>query len=252
MKLQQIVERYAEAIAYVDRTTQTLGANARTGAIYIPGFKTLNEEPAVAAMDDAWEVLHPKERQIHLMGVRYPGLPATAKVDHVLTTDGVQIGVEDEWGIEVKRLQFVGDNGKSNGYATTKVLSPYLSDRGMLHDALRLREYGFTRRIAVVGYCFEYDQTSWLQASARHTDAASTAVLREVSRTMDRNGGRLSVRPLIDFADSILRMRGLTTGPSAEAPFTAPRHPAGGRGLVFGWEIRRPNLEPHYDPRHPW
>ena len=189
--------------------------------VYLPGFKALNEEPAIAAID-------------------------------VITTDDVQVGVEDEWGIEVKRLQFVGDNGKSNGYTTTKVLSPYLNDRGMLHDALRLREYGFTRRIAIVGYCFEYDEASWLEASLQHPDSGSTEVLTEVSKAMERNGGQLSVRPLIDFADSILRMRGLTTGPSAEAPFKAPRHPAGGRGLVFGWEIRRPTLEPHYDPRHPW
>lgn len=185
MDLQQIVERYAEAIAYVDEHTEILGANARTGVVYLPGFKSLNEEPALDALDAAWEVLHPAERQVHQTRVRYPGLPATAKCDHVLTTDGV--GFEgDEWGLEVKRLQVVGDNGKRNDYATTKVLSPYLKDRGMLHDAARLREYGFTRRIAVVAYSFDYD-------------AASLAVLpRQVDQPRDgRDLADRGVEPVV-------------------------------------------------------
>ena len=35
----------------------------------------------------------------------------------------------------------------------------------MLHDAVRLREYGFTRRIAVVAYSFDYDQATLQRAS---------------------------------------------------------------------------------------
>lgn len=250
MELQQIVERYAEAIEHVDETIATSGANPRTGVIYRLGFKSLDEAPAVEAIDQAWEHLHPSERQIHSMMLRYPNLPATAKVDHVITTDGIQPG--DEWGIEVKRLQFVGDNGKRNDFATTKVLSPYLKDRGMLHDSLRLREYGFTRRVAVIGFSFDYDRATLLEARARHTSADSVTVLVEIEKLLGVNGGHLRTRPLIEFADAIMGLRGLTTGPRAEARFEAWRHPAGGRGTVFGWEIRRPQFEPDYDPRHPW
>lgn len=251
MELQQIVERYAEAIQHVDATIAESGANTRTGVIYQLGFKSLNEEPAVDAIDDAWEHLHPGERQVHMMKVRYPDLPATAKVDHVISTDGIQ--PEDEWGIEVKRLQFAGDNGKRNDYATTKMLSPYLKDRGLLHDALRLREYGFTRRVAVIGYSFDYDEATWLEAMTRHKDnSEATSVLAEIAKVLEVNGGHMRTRPLIEFADAIMGLRGLTTGPRAEANFEAWRHPAGGRGVVFGWEVRRPQLEPDYDPRHPW
>ncbi|WP_139316067.1 hypothetical protein [Cellulosimicrobium sp. CUA-896] len=250
MELQQIVERYAEAIEYVDATIAASGANTRTGVIYQVGFKSLNEEPAVDAIDDAWEQLHPGERKVHRMKVRYPDLPATAKVDHVITTDGDP--GDDEWGIEVKRLQFVGDNGKRNDYATTKVLSPYLKDRGMLHDALRLREYGFTRRVAVVAYSFDYDSITLEQAAAEHTSRESVAVLSEIANVLDVNGGHMRTRPLMEFADAIMGLRGLINGPRAQAEFEAWRHPAGGKGVVFGWEIRRPQLEPDYDPRHPW
>lgn len=251
VELQQIVERYAEAIRLVDGANQaTPGVNARTGAVYRNGFKSLSEQAAVEAIDDAWEVLHPNERQTHATSVRYPGLRSTAKCDHVLTTDG-QTG-EDEWGMEVKRLQFVGDNGKRNDYAVGKVLSPYLKDRGLIHDALRLREHGFTRRVGVIAYSFDYDGPAVDEAERRHTSSASRAITREVRRVLHANGGHLRTRPLIEFADAIMGLRGLTTGPRAQIAFEAWRHPAGGRGTIFGWEVRRPQLEPDYDPRHPW
>lgn len=250
MELQEIAERYAEAIEYVDETMSESGVNPRTGTAYQLGFKSLNEEPAVNAIDAAWEILHPGERTTHRVRVNYPELPAAAKIDHVFTTDGVD---QAEWGIEVKRLQFVGDNGKRNDYHTAKVLSPYLKDRGLLHDALRLRDFGFTRRVAVLAYSFDYDEFTWLEALERHRgNIAAQPILQEISKVLKVNGGHLRTRPLIEFADAIMGLRGLTTGPRAEAYFEAWRHPAGGRGVVFGWEVRRPHLEPDYDPRHPW
>ncbi|GAB2678255.1 hypothetical protein [Thalassiella azotivora] len=250
MELQQVVERYARSIEQVDPGSQATGVNARTGRAYLPGFKALSEEPAVEAIDEAWELLHPGERSHRATKVRYPLLPATAKLDHVIDTTGTTEG-EYEWGIEVKRLQFVGDNGGANDFATAKVLSPYLKDRGMLHDALRLREYGFTRRIAVIGYSFDYDATSVARARTLHPALTAQTVLDNIS-TIIRNNGPLRTRPLIEFADAILGLRGFTSGPRAEESFDAWTHPAGGRGVVFGWEIRRPDREPDYDPRHPW
>lgn len=249
MELRGVVERYAEAIQYVDKSSTHVSANARTGVVYQPGAKSMSESTLVRELDEAWEYLHPGERQLHRLDVPYPGLPSTAKADHVITTDGDLR--RDEWAIEVKRLQLVGDNGKRNDYATTKVLSPYLKDRGMLHDAARLREYGFTRKVAIIGYCFEYDTSSIALARAKHTSPDAMAVIDAIEATV-RSSGPLRIRPLVEFADAILGLRGFTKGPRAEAGLEAWRHPAGGKGLVFGWEIRRPQLEPDFDPRHPW
>ena len=250
MELQMILERYAEAIEHVDEHDNSVVANARTGVVYQRGFKSMNEEPALRAIDAAWEALYPGEREVHRVGVQYPGLPSTAKCDHVINTDGTAYGTEDEWGIEVKRLQFVGDNGGRNDYATTKVLSPYLKDRGLLHDAIRLREYGFTRRVAVAAYCFDYDSESIAIAEQRHRTPVGREIIEEIKKVL--RDGPLRTRLLIEFADAILGLRGMTTGPRAQVEFDAWRHPAGGRGVLFGWEIRRPQLEPDYDPRHPW
>lgn len=249
MELQQILDRYVEAITYVDHNTEILRANPRTGVIYQTSFKALAETHAVDGMDAAWEELHPGELltpRDARVGIKYPDL-SRAKCDHVFSTEP---GDAEEWGIEVKKIEFVGNNGKTNDYGVGKMLSPYLKDRGLLHDVVRLREYGFTRRVAVVGYAFNYDSESCDEAEQLHPDSLET--IAEVRKVLRSNGGSLRARPLIDFTDAILSLRGYLRGPRSQSEFTAFRHPAGGHGIVFGWEIRRPQLEPDYDPRHPW
>lgn len=252
VELQQIVERYASALAHVDATTTVVGINARTGMQYQPGIQPMIESVVVPLMDDAWEHLYSGERNFRQTEVNYPttDVPSTTKLDHIFTTAG-QVDDAPEWGIEVKRLQFVGDNGKNGDHEVAKVLSPYLKDRGMLHDALRLREYGFSRRIAVVGYGFDYDTASLTHAATIHTTPVAADTVRNIARIV-ANSGPLYNRPLIEFADAILGLRGWVTGVRAQAQFTAWRHPSGGKGVVFGWELRRPWLDPGYDPRHPW
>lgn len=257
--MQDIVDRYAECLRHVDDTTTVVATWRNTGTRpYQPGIQPMLESVVVPLLDDAWEELYPGERAVHATEVRYPSpeVSATAKVDHVMSSPEFVVAQggavdENEWGIEVKRLQFVGDNGKNGDNETAKVLSPYLKDRGLLHDALRLQRYGFTRRIAVIGYGFDYDQTSLARSASLHTTGLAATTVSNIQAVV-RGNGPLHNRPLIEFADAILRMRGWTKGPRAEATFEAWRHPSGGNGIVFGWEIRRPALEPDYDPRHPW
>lgn len=158
MELQLILERYAEAIETIDANPPTPQNNRRTGSSYRPGFVSIGEIAAVHAVDATWALLHPHELVRHQCEVPYPILTKqhgrSATADHVFSTRQSLDTDADEWGIEVKRLQSVGDNGKPNDFVTTKVLSPCLKDRGMLHDALRLRQYGFTERVSVVGYGF--------------------------------------------------------------------------------------------------
>jgi hypothetical protein len=259
VELQHIVTRYAEALAHVDATTTVVGTWRNAGKIpYQPGIQPMVEEVVVPLIDKAWEDLNPGERAIHSTELPYPTteVPATTQLDHVFSSDefvAANGGLidEHEWGIEVKRLQFVGDNGKNGDHEVAKILSPYLKDRGMLHDALRLLKYGFTERVAVVGYAFDYNVQTLAHARTLHTNDLAKETIKNIAKLVASNGP-LYNRPLVEFADSILRLRGWTIGPRAEAEFEAWKHPAGGTGIVFGWEIRRPHLEPDYDPRHPW
>jgi hypothetical protein len=104
--------------------------------------------------------------------------------------------------------------------------------------------------VAVVLYCFNYDHTTCDTAEALHPN--SRPVIDNIRSVVDKNAAPLHARPVIDLLESILAARGYLKGQRAEAEFAAWRSPAGGPGTVFGWEIRRPHLEPGYDPRHPW
>lgn len=246
MELQHIVNRYAESIQSLDPRVSARGMGTRS---YQPGFASLPEATAIQMIDAEWEQLHPGERSDHRVAVRYPGTRASA--DHVVSCHGRGNLQRPEWALEIKRLQFFGDNGKRNDYAVGKVLSPYLKDRGMLHDALRLRESEFTERIAIIGYGFDQDALTVAEARRRHTHRDALTTIINIEREIQRDGP-MHLETLVEFAEAILGLRGLKKGPRAQAEFDAWHHPAGGRGLLFGWEIRRPRLDPTYDPRHPW
>ena len=46
-----------------------------------------------------------------------------------------------------------------------------------------------------------------------------------------------------------MRIRNLV-GPLVREPFQLWRHPCGGNGEVFGWEVKRPEEDGTYDPRN--
>jgi hypothetical protein len=256
VNLQSVVERLAECLEYIDVQPNMVGVNRRTGERYQPGVQALTESVVVPYLDQTWETLHPGERPYHQFEVSYPTISSRSNLDLAFSTeDALQVdgcdATEPEWGIEVKRLQFVGNNGKNGDYETAKVLSPYLKDRGMLHDAIRLREYGWTQRIAIIGYGFNYDEDSLTLGLARHSTERAIETLTNIKNLVERSGP-LHLRTLVEFADAILGLRGLSKGARVETGFEAWTHPAGGRGIVFGWEVRRPERELGFDPRHPW
>lgn len=238
MEIQDIVKRYAEGLAAVDRSTNTQRANQRTGEIYMPGLKSLREVDAIDQLDGWWAVTYPGDfltQGMHRVQVPYPGQKKN-KCDQVITTDDR----EDlaEWAIEAKYLQLIGDNGKRNDFAVAKGLSPYLKDRSLYHDILRLRDEGhlLARRHAVIGFSFTYNADTCRKAAELHPNEGNRiAEIQEVCRV---NGGSLSIRPIVEFADGIFRVKELVESQFSHETFEAWRHPCGGRGVVFGWEVR--------------
>ena len=249
MELQQIVDRYAEAIEAID-VDPTIIAKPRPKLTYPASLKAMTEPEVVRHVDVVWARLHPGEyldAHVPRIGVKYPTLPRTT-CDHVFTTDSIQ--ELPEWAVEVKHPALIGSNGKRNDFTTAKMLSPFLKDRSLLHDVARLRAYPLARRHAVIGYSFIYDESTCDEAALRHPTEVD--VIDEIRNVCELNGGALDIRPLLDFAEAIIGMRGMLAEPRSQAGFEAWEHPAGGRGVVFGFEVRRPELQPGYDSRHPW
>jgi len=255
--LQTVVDRYAEALTVLDDTTEIVNENRRTKEPYPASLKSLWEAQVVAGVDRIWYEKHPTEfldPSVPRVEIAYPTLDKTA-CDHVFSTKpdtSTETSPQAEWAIEVKHIALVGHNGKRGDHETSKMLSPYLKDRGMLHDVARLRHYRLARRHAVIGYAFSYDNATCAAAEKRHDSAVARETIKNIRDLVRTNGGTLTVRPLQDFAESILGLRGYLKGTRAQTDFEAWRHPAGGVGVVWGWEVRRPELEPDWDPRHPW
>jgi hypothetical protein len=237
MELQTIVDRYAEGLTAIDTETVFARANQRTKEMYLPGLKTLSEAMVIDELDKWWAREYLSDfvsDSAHQVQVPFLG-GSKNKCDQVITTVGQED--EPEWAIEAKFLQLVGDNGKRSDFAVAKAISPYLKDRSLYHDVLKLRQNPIARRLAVVGFSFTYDQSTCTKALSLHPDEEQR--IGEILNVCLQNGGDLSVRPLVEFADGIFRVRELVEGQYCRSNFEAWRHPCGGRGVVFGWEVRK-------------
>jgi len=239
VELSTIVERFAAALVEVDTTTQTLKHNQRTKEPYLPGVITLSEVETVSEVRNIWLREYPMEFQTPSdveIEFQYPNIPR-ARCDLVFSSDGLGVG-SPEWAIEVKRIQFVGDNGNNNDFNVQKILSPYLKDRSLIHDIHNLKTDPIGRRQAVLGYCFEYDFESCDEALARHpAEAFRIKNLRSVCKKNDPQSGELHAGPILSFADQIFVERGLATSLIEKSFENAWRHPCGGKGRVFAWEV---------------
>jgi hypothetical protein len=247
MELQTIMSRYADAFFHIDSTDPGGRVNRRTKSVYLPGLKTIGEQPTIEAVAAWWTANHPGDfpgaNDGQELGLTYGSIDK-AECDHVITTDGEN---EPEWAIEAKRIGLVGDNGKQGDYEVGKILSPYLKDRSLLHDAHRLRGDPPARRLAVIGWAFDYDGETCAEAHRRHP--TETDRIREIEKVVRKESGELTVKPLVAFADLILRNRRQVVSALHEEIIELWRHPCGGRCRLFGWELVHPQAD---DPRHPW
>jgi len=239
MELSTIVERFASSLLEVDSTTQTINVNAKTKEPYLPGVLSLNEVQTVRELREVWlreypsDFPSPSDVEIEFP---YPNIPK-ARCDLVFSSDGKGIG-DPEWAIEVKRIQFVGDNGKNNDFNVQKILSPYLKDRSLIHDIHNLSKDRIGRRQAVLGYCFEYDFKTCDEALVLHPNEITRIKnLRSVCKKNDPDLGSLPLEPMLSFANQIFVDTGLATSRIEKSFENAWRHPCGGNGRVFAWEL---------------
>jgi len=239
VELEQIVERFAEGLKFVDFNSLYIGSNQRTGAPYLPGVPTMPEINVSKEVLAWWVATHPGDfspANAHQTEVPYLGIPR-AKCDMVFSSDGNWPSLP-EWAVEVKRIQFVGDNGKNNDYNVPKILSPYLKDRSLIHDIRRMRNHPIARFQAVVGYAFSYDFETCRQALLRHpTETVRVDEMRRVCRTNDPKHGVLESNDLIENADLQFKSAGVVSKLVTKPFFDLWRHPCGGRGNVFAWQV---------------
>lgn len=237
MELSLIVERVAEGLSAIDSLDSGGRSNRRTGEPYLKGLKTMSEHEVTTGLVKWWPTAHPEDfgtRLEVLSETPYPRSPRDRCDIFIREIDALS----PVWALEVKHIALVGDNGKNNDYGVTKMLSPYLKDRSLRHDVIRLRDSGFGCKAATVVYSFSYSPKTVAEALARYPMYSDRVhELERVRASAQDERGEYSISPMVRLATHMLKSEGLVNL-TAEARFTnAWAHPCGGEGIVAAWQV---------------
>jgi len=239
MELSHILKRIAEGLIYVDKNAEIYNSS-RKGIKYLPGLTTIYEPQCAKELMDWWVAKYPDDfKSIKDVYVNYSyPMHAGNKCDIVFTADKIN-AKKPEWAIELKKIAFLGDNGKNNDYGPSKLISPFLKDRSVAHDVVKLREADIARKKAVIGYGFNYSEESLniaLEKHPKHLGIIKTAIkIVKSGGTLDN---KLELAPLLEIADFIVSKLDYVK-PLVTIPFSgAWRHPMGGDGVIFAWEFK--------------
>ena len=239
MELDQIVSRFIEGLVFIDSNYDGINVNRRTHDSYLPGLPPMFEVQVSEEILKWWVENYPTDfnpREAHQNEYPYPDVPR-ANCDIVMSSDGNPLA-NPELAIEVKRIQLVGDNGKNNDHGIQKVLSPYLKDRSLIHDIIRMKKSSISRRKVVLGFGFEYDFLSCQEAFHHHPNEETRIKnIRGVCHSNDPINGQLYLTPLITIVNRHLSAEGLISDHCVKRFQNAWRHPCGGNGRVFAWEV---------------
>ena len=235
-RLQQLVDFVADAIPRVDATTEVVTTNRKVGMFH-QGVPSMKEPDFVRDLFSWWsesgtDILNLGGFELE---VPYPNAPRSS-CDAVL--DITHSGHDSRWAIEFKRVQMVGDNGKNNDYGIPKMLSPYLKDRSLRHDVERLRVSGLAERYAVIGYAFRHSFDLIEESRRRHAAQIERLDnLRKVCQWNDPVDGVLDPMEMVYLSNEMLSRSGHVVDHAVAKFEGAWRHPCGGAGVVFGWEL---------------
>jgi hypothetical protein len=239
LNLQEIILKFSEGLVYVDSHTETVTLNSRTKEPYLVGLKTMHEVSVVNELMAWWKQKYPSDFTVlDNVKVSFP-YPNSKKdfCDLVFSSDD-ESSSKPEWAIEVKHISFLGDNGKNNDYNVQKMLSPYLKDRSLIHDIHKLKSNPIARKQAVIGYCFNYDFSVCDEALLKHPEHATRInEMRKVCKKNNDLTGELNVSEVVDFANQIFTTHNLARNLKQIEFKGAWRHPCGGNGTIFAWEV---------------
>jgi hypothetical protein len=236
MELKHIVKRISEGVNAIDVADSHQRANQRSGEFYHNGVPSLVESMFTKKLAEWWVSEHPEDfpgEATIQCEIPYGNIPR-AKVDLFFKNSKG----EPEWAIEIKRIQFVGNNGKNNDFGLAKVLSPYLKDRSLIHDVHRLAKAQIALKSAAISYGFEYSFQTCEVALQKHPESAETiSNIRDVCKKENTVTGEYKLAPMIDMLNEYLHEKKFTKLMISEEFHDAWAHPCGGSGQINAWEV---------------
>jgi hypothetical protein len=121
-----------------------------------------------------------------------------------------------------------------------------MKDRSLVHDIERMRRHPIASRHAVIGYAFSYDYETCAEAERLHPEHSDRiGEIRKVCKENDQLLGRIVCDEIVEIADVQFQYLGIVTDHKTTPIRNLWRHPCGGHGTVFGWEVRNETFEAH-------
>lgn len=233
-----IVERITQGIIYLDANDNTPRASKKTGVLYSPGVPSMTELDFTKKLASWWSDSFAQDipaGQTLITEHPYPSWHGKGLCDLAIIDESSNA----LWAIEVKRIQFVGDNGKNNDFGLAKVLSPYNKDRSVVHDVLRLRDSKLAINSVVVSYGFEYSFETCEEALLKHpSEQERIKNVRDVCKKENSSTGEYPLDPMLEMLNDYLVGKDLTGEKVVKDFHNVWRHPCGGRGKVAGWQVK--------------
>lgn len=265
MELMEIVEKIADLIPIIDRTTSIQNSNRRNKRPYIKGVATLFEPQFTKEIVKSWPTEFKDELSFINDEISYPD-NSRETCDLVISSMKEEIPFgQFEWAIEIKYLRLVGNNGNNNDYVMQKAISPFLKDRSLIHDIEKLKSATFGKRKAIIFYGFDYDDSSVEHAEnicnkiresigendyyvglpenqneflKKDLDPISKNLGR-VIKSVSKHGNSYSLESVTKVINAFMSVNEITSGGPFISHFSGlERHPCGKFGRVVGWEIK--------------
>ena len=277
MELMEIVEKIADLIPIIDRTTSIQNSNRRNKRPYVKGVATLFEPQFTKEIVRSWSTEFKDELSFINDEISYPE-NSRETCDLVVSSIKEEIPLgQFEWAIEIKYLRLVGNNGNNNDYVMQKAISPFLKDRSLIHDIEKLKNAKFGKRKAIIFYGFDYDDgsenhaeiicnkiresigkstfyveepnKSWFKTDAKTGKETNLFLTKDLNptpknigrvvRSEHKHGRSYSLESVTEVIDAFIRLNQITIGGPYISHFSGlERHPCAEFGRVVGWEIK--------------
>lgn len=160
MDLKEIVERMVELIKQIDDNIEHGRASPRKWGQYLGGIGSAYETDIRDELVKNWNLKFSDSRTFG--EVSYPEKELTGWCD--LCISEVSEGIRDsdiyDWGIELKSVANIGDNGGINNFGLGKIVSPYKAEKSSVHDCGKLGKSKIAKRKGVIIFGFEFDSES--------------------------------------------------------------------------------------------
>tara|TARA_B100000767_G_scaffold274863_1_gene309300 strand:+ start:1577 stop:2365 length:789 start_codon:yes stop_codon:yes gene_type:complete len=258
MELSDIIERIVSLLPDVDENLVVLPA--RNGNQYISSIGAAKEPDFIGELMVQWSTQYPSELPgivVEKASTQHPdGCLERPYVQGSFTGDKADIGIttisnsgsSNDWIIEVKKIEFVGDVAFKSTHQETGVatmLSPFPITRGVIHDVGRVLSHPEGARKAVIVYAFTHDSTV-AQSAANHPENAAPVQQgracnrsNNLTRLLTFNGDvAITIETLLEPFELLCQSYDHNLGIRNALQFSGlSQHPTYTQGHVVGWEV---------------